>query len=103
MSRAVLCCAVLCCAVLCCAVLCCAVLYSCRWAGRDVAVKVIEHNTDTTVPVEREVTLMLSFNHPNVVRAFHFVTRVHTAEVRLSRNSNEDYGLCKTSSSGHTL
>jgi hypothetical protein len=46
-----------------------------------VAVKVIEHNTDTTVPVEREVTLMLSFNHPNVVRAFHFVTRVHTSEV----------------------
>lgn len=46
-----------------------------------MAVKVIEHNTDTTVPVEREVTLMLSFNHPNVVRAFHFVTRVHTSEV----------------------
>jgi len=46
-----------------------------------VAVKVIEHNTDTTVPVEREVTLMLSFNHPNIVRAFHFVTRVHSSEV----------------------
>jgi hypothetical protein len=52
-----------------------------RWAGRDVAVKVIEHNTDTTVPVEREVLLMLSFNHPHIVRAFHFVTRVHTSEV----------------------
>ena len=52
-----------------------------RWAGRDVAVKVIEHNTDTTVPVEREVTLMLSFNHPNIVRAFHFVTRVYSSEV----------------------
>lgn len=52
-----------------------------RWAGRDVAVKVIEHNTDTTVPVEREVALMLSFNHPHIVRAFHFVTRVHTSEV----------------------
>lgn len=46
-----------------------------------MAVKVIEHNTDTTVPVEREVTLMLSFNHPNIVRAFHFVTRVHSSEV----------------------
>lgn len=60
-------------------------LLQCRWAGRDVAVKVIEHNTDTTVPVEREVTLMLSFNHPNIVRAYHFVTRVHTSEVRCHR------------------
>jgi hypothetical protein len=56
-------------------------------------VKVIEHNTDTTVPVEREVTLMLSFNHPNVVRAFHFVTRVHTAEVRVRRQAGGSYGL----------
>lgn len=40
-----------------------------RWAGRDVAVKVIEHDTETAAAVENEVQLMLSLCHPNVVRA----------------------------------
>jgi hypothetical protein len=36
-------------------------------AGREVAVKVIDHDTEAQKAVTNEVELMLSFNHPNIV------------------------------------
>jgi hypothetical protein len=44
------------------------VITSCR-AGREVAVKVIDHDTEAQAAVTNEVELMLSFNHPNIVSA----------------------------------
>jgi hypothetical protein len=38
-----------------------------RWAGQQVAVKVIEHDTLSAAAVTNEIQLLLSFNHPNVV------------------------------------
>eukprot|EP00878_Enallax_costatus_P018623 GHUV01019614.1.p1 GENE.GHUV01019614.1~~GHUV01019614.1.p1 ORF type:complete len:911 (+),score=211.03 GHUV01019614.1:148-2880(+) len=49
-------------------------VYRAEWAGRPVAVKVIEHDGGTSAAVENEVELMLSFSHPNIVRAFYCVT-----------------------------
>lgn len=37
-----------------------------RWAGRTVAIKVIEHDSSTLAAVENEFSLMMSFNHDNV-------------------------------------
>jgi hypothetical protein len=34
-------------------------VYLARWAGRQVAVKVIEHSGDTSAVVENEVKLMM--------------------------------------------
>uniref|UniRef100_A0A383WBA4 Protein kinase domain-containing protein n=1 Tax=Tetradesmus obliquus TaxID=3088 RepID=A0A383WBA4_TETOB len=47
-------------------------VYKGRWGGRDVAVKVIEHESASAV--ENEVQLMLSISHTNVVRAYHYIT-----------------------------
>jgi serine/threonine protein kinase len=68
-------------------------VYKGRWQGRDVAVKVLHHNALSAARVANEVDLMMSFKHPNIVQAYHFVTwvmcggkrkRVHglTAKVR---------------------
>jgi hypothetical protein len=46
-----------------------------------VAVKVIEHTESTLNAVEAEAQLMLSLNHPHLVRAYHFVT--YTQQSRL--------------------
>jgi hypothetical protein len=40
----------------------------------DVAIKVLQHDGGTASAVANEVDLMMSFNHPNVVKAYHFVT-----------------------------
>jgi len=53
-------------------------VYKASYNGREVAVKVIEHNTDALPAVENEVSLMLKFNHDNVVRAFYCVTYTQT-------------------------
>lgn len=37
-------------------------------------VQVIEHDKSSASAVENEVVLMLSFDHPNIVRAYHYVT-----------------------------
>lgn len=34
----------------------------------DVAVKVIEHDGSSYAAVEEEMDMMMSFNHPNIVR-----------------------------------
>ncbi|WIA34787.1 hypothetical protein OEZ86_013090 [Tetradesmus obliquus] len=52
-------------------------VYRAYWAGREVAVKVIDHDSEAHAAVANEVELMLSFNHPNVVRALHCVTWTH--------------------------
>jgi hypothetical protein len=44
---------------------------------RTVAVKVLRHSTRTAELVFNEVDLMLSFNHPNVVRALHVINWRH--------------------------
>lgn len=40
----------------------------CRWNRMDVAVKVIEHDGSSYAAVEEEMDMMMSFNHPNIVR-----------------------------------
>ncbi|WIA14609.1 hypothetical protein OEZ85_003117 [Tetradesmus obliquus] len=52
-------------------------VYRAYWAGREVAVKVIDHDSEAHASVANEVELMLSFNHPNVVRALHCLTWTH--------------------------
>eukprot|EP00775_Hariotina_reticulata_P011713 gene11713-11858_t len=49
-------------------------VYKARWAARDVAVKVIEYTSDTAAAVLNEVQLLMSFSHPNIVRAYHAIT-----------------------------
>lgn len=49
-------------------------VYRAKWRERDVAVKVIEHDSRMAAAVANEVQLMLSCNHPNVVRAYHYIT-----------------------------
>jgi hypothetical protein len=39
-----------------------------RWNGKDVAVKVIEHSGTTAEAVQQEMSMMMSFQHPNIVR-----------------------------------
>ncbi|KAF6262724.1 hypothetical protein COO60DRAFT_1674556 [Scenedesmus sp. NREL 46B-D3] len=41
-----------------------------RWGGRDVAVKVVEHNQDTAECVANEMHLLMAFNSPHVIRAY---------------------------------
>ncbi|WIA11661.1 hypothetical protein OEZ85_011762 [Tetradesmus obliquus] len=41
-------------------------VYKGFWGGREVTIKVIEHDSETTAALENEVTLLLSFNHPNI-------------------------------------
>lgn len=52
-------------------------VYKGRWAGREVAIKCIEHDTESNKAVDNEVRLMLATDHPNVVKAFHYVTYRH--------------------------
>jgi serine/threonine protein kinase len=66
-----------------------------RWAGRTVAIKVIEHSSDTIAAVENEIRLMFSFNHQNLVRALHCVT---FEDQHSSRNAGAP-GSCSASSS----
>lgn len=40
----------------------------------NLLVQVIEYNASSRSDVENEVQLMLSFNHPNIVHAYHCVT-----------------------------
>jgi serine/threonine protein kinase len=51
-------------------------VYKGTWRYRDVAVKVIQHSSRTAELVLNEVNLMLSFNHPNTVRALHVINWV---------------------------
>lgn len=45
-----------------------------RWAGREVAIKCIEHDSETSKAVENEVQLMISLDHANIVKAYHYIT-----------------------------
>jgi serine/threonine protein kinase len=45
--------------------------------GRVVAVKVLHHSIKSAELVLNEVNLMLSFKHPNVVRAYHVINWAH--------------------------
>eukprot|EP00775_Hariotina_reticulata_P003316 gene3316-3593_t len=54
-------------------------VFAARWAGRHVAVKVIEHSSETVSAVESEMQLMFSFNHDNIVRAYYSSTYVRNS------------------------
>eukprot|EP00775_Hariotina_reticulata_P003313 gene3313-3589_t len=41
-------------------------VYRGRWNGQEVAVKIIEHGSDTIAAVENELQLMFSFTHQNI-------------------------------------
>eukprot|EP00877_Chromochloris_zofingiensis_P009686 jgi/Chrzof1/4971/Cz15g06230.t1 len=53
----------------------------------EVAIKVLQHNSGSAVRVANEVDLMMSFKHPNVVQAYHFVSWIHYTQSS-SRSSN---------------
>ncbi|KAI8468625.1 MAG: hypothetical protein J3K34DRAFT_477631 [Monoraphidium minutum] len=46
-------------------------VYKGRWQGRDVAVKVMIHDASVARSVAREIDLVMSFKHPNIVQAYH--------------------------------
>lgn len=50
-------------------------VYRGRWCGLDVAVKVIQHDMESAKDVANELQLMLNLCHPNIVRAYHCVTK----------------------------
>ncbi|KAI8469231.1 MAG: kinase-like domain-containing protein [Monoraphidium minutum] len=54
-------------------------VYKGRWRGRDVAVKVMQHDAATAARVASEAALMMSFAHPNIVQAFDCISWVHCA------------------------
>ena len=56
-------------------------VYKGRWHGMDVAVKIIEHDSATAALVANEVKLIMSFDHANVVKAFHCTTWVENPKV----------------------
>lgn len=49
-------------------------VYRGRWMARDVAVKVLEHSSLAAQRVVQECELIMGLTHPNVVRAFHYIT-----------------------------
>jgi hypothetical protein len=85
-------------------------VYRARWAGQDVACKVIQHDRSTLQAVEAEADLMLLLHHPNVVKAFHYCTftytELHSEKSRGSRalsqltQGNARTSCCDSQSSG---
>lgn len=56
----------------------------------EVAVKVMQHSQAAAASVANEVDLMMSFSHPNLVSALHFVTwRRRKDRSRDSPSSNQ--------------
>uniref|UniRef100_A0A383VVN5 Protein kinase domain-containing protein n=1 Tax=Tetradesmus obliquus TaxID=3088 RepID=A0A383VVN5_TETOB len=49
-------------------------VYKGVWRDLAVAVKVLQHDSTTAAAVANEVDLVMSFRHPNIVAAYHFVT-----------------------------
>lgn len=45
-----------------------------RLGDQEVAIKVLHHDDAAALQVASEVSLMMQFNHPNLVKAFHYVT-----------------------------
>jgi serine/threonine protein kinase len=58
-------------------------VYRGTWQAREVAIKVMHHDSSTAAAIANEVDLMLSFAHPNVVKAYHFVTWAPARAARL--------------------
>jgi len=54
-----------------------------------VAIKCIEHDSDTSKAVENEVQLMLAMDHENIVKAYHYITYRHTLQLGSSRTSED--------------
>lgn len=54
-----------------------------------MAIKCIEHDSDTSKAVENEVQLMLAMDHENIVKAYHYITYRHTLNLGSSRTSED--------------
>ncbi len=52
-------------------------VYKGRWRGEVVAIKVLQHDASTAAAITNETDLMMSFAHPNIVKAYHVVSYVH--------------------------
>ena len=63
-----------------------------RWNGQDVAVMIIEHCESSLYAVEHEAALMLSLNHENIVRAYHFVTYMQQPQLLSSCSMGSSQG-----------
>jgi serine/threonine protein kinase len=46
-----------------------------QWNGIDVAVKVIEHTGASAAEVQQEMEILMSLQHPNIVRCVHRMRR----------------------------
>uniref|UniRef100_A0A383W1M2 Protein kinase domain-containing protein n=1 Tax=Tetradesmus obliquus TaxID=3088 RepID=A0A383W1M2_TETOB len=81
------------------------IVYKARWAGRQVAVKVIEHDTSAAAAaVTNEIQLLLSFNHPNIVKAHHYVTYTQISSTATGSSSGRWWGSGRGSTdSTHAL
>ena len=55
-------------------------VYKGRWQGRDVAVKVMQHDARTASRIANEVELMMMMEHPNILKAHDVITWTHTSE-----------------------
>ncbi|GBF87403.1 hypothetical protein Rsub_00114 [Raphidocelis subcapitata] len=75
-------------------------VYKGRWQGRDVAVKVMVHDAAVAKSVAREIDLVMSFSHPNIVQAFHFVSwRKHSSGTTAAQQQHQ---AAADGSSGHS-
>jgi len=65
-------------------------VYRARWAGRDVACKVIQHDRSTLAAVTAEADLMLAVDHENVVKALHYSTFAYTEQANSDRGPSRN-------------
>ncbi|WIA09496.1 hypothetical protein OEZ85_008896 [Tetradesmus obliquus] len=80
--------------------------------GREVAIKVVHHDSRSAPQVASEVELMMKFDHPNLIKAYHYVTWGSAGvSVRLTREHTPDdsafssralTSVISSSSGGHT-
>ncbi|WIA29581.1 hypothetical protein OEZ86_012073 [Tetradesmus obliquus] len=80
--------------------------------GREVAIKVVHHDSRSAPQVASEVELMMKFDHPHLIKAYHYVTWGSAGvSVRLTREHTPDHSafssraltsVLSSSSGGHT-
>eukprot|EP00882_Tetradesmus_deserticola_P001883 GHRQ01002019.1.p1 GENE.GHRQ01002019.1~~GHRQ01002019.1.p1 ORF type:complete len:668 (+),score=301.75 GHRQ01002019.1:1063-3066(+) len=59
--------------------------------GREVAIKVVHHDSKSAPQVSSEVELMMKFDHPNLIKAYDYVTWGSAGvSVRLTREQTPD-------------
>lgn len=63
-------------------------VYRGRWLGREVAVKVLQHNVVHAQRVAQECDLTIGSTHPNVLTSLHYVTWRHFSPARSSSSAS---------------